>query len=283
MKEDGSLQSRDLFEMLGRHYSRPTKPSPGYYLGEVQAPGSNRRADALWVPLTSFGRGSIIGHEIKVSRSDVIAELNDPTKADAWGKFCTEWWLVISDPKLIEGLQVPPKWGIMSPPSGRNRISMTIIRQAPQLTPEDGQMAFATLLTRFYFSNQEVLREAESKVRRAQEGLTFKQREVDRLSAAAGNQFVREDPVVMKAIEVQRAIGTKLAAAGEYIYGQQEPSVDEIADALIDLALTRKAAKRVRGEIAGQVDDFRTIVKGLRITPEVMKRLEITAEGDTGW
>jgi hypothetical protein len=132
----------EMYSLLEAHYAPPpSKPPGGRLLKEIQAPHSTRRADALYLPITTGGRGTIIGHEIKVARSDVLAELRDPHKADSWLRYCTRWWLVVSDPSFIDGLDVPESWGVMAPPT-KGRF-MTIIRKAPPLTPHDGHMAEA--------------------------------------------------------------------------------------------------------------------------------------------
>lgn len=127
------VTSRDVVDMLRRHYFPEGRPAAGVLAVEIGAPDSQRRADAIWAPLTTSGGTGLAGHEIKVSRSDVVVELADPTKADAWAKYCTHWWLTISDPSLIDGLDIPDHWGVMAPPSGRRTRSMTIIKKAPTM------------------------------------------------------------------------------------------------------------------------------------------------------
>ncbi|QHB37066.1 hypothetical protein QDA00_gp37 [Microbacterium phage Matzah] len=127
--------ARDMLALLEAHYAPPkSKPPGGRLISEIQAPHSTRRADALYMPITTAGRGTIIGHEIKVSRADVVAEVRDPHKADAWMRYCTRWWLVVSNPAIIGGLDIPAEWGVMAPPT-RGR-SMTIVTKAPILTPD---------------------------------------------------------------------------------------------------------------------------------------------------
>jgi len=71
------------------------------------------------------------GHEVKVSRSDWLAELRDPTKADAWRRYCDRWWLVA--PRDVVRDDLPVGWGHLAPDSqGRLRV----VVQAPLLTPE---------------------------------------------------------------------------------------------------------------------------------------------------
>lgn len=146
--------SHDLVSMLRAHYGgTPSKPQPGYFAPEIQAPHSARRADALWLPLQGDQRGQIHGHEIKVSRSDVMVELADPMKAEAWGQFCDRWWLVVSDIALLRDLDVPDSWGIMTPPSGRSKRLMTIVRPAPLRKPNRDRDAYSTVLARIYYGS----------------------------------------------------------------------------------------------------------------------------------
>lgn len=70
------------------------------------------------------------GHEVKVSRSDWLTELRDPTKADAWKRYCDKWWLVA--PKDVVRGDLPEGWGWMVP-SGKG---LRVVVQAPLLTPE---------------------------------------------------------------------------------------------------------------------------------------------------
>lgn len=167
------MKAQELVTMLQAHYGgTPSKPAPGYLAAEVEAPDSVRRADAIWLPLDGYNRGKIIGHEIKVSRSDVLAELADPSKAEAWAKFCNRWWLVVADPKLVDGLEIPEGWGIMAPPSGpRSRRLMTIVRKAPDRRPQDQHSAYAQLLARIFYKGDDQF----SKVRSLEQRLLNEQ------------------------------------------------------------------------------------------------------------
>jgi hypothetical protein len=143
-----------MLDMLRGHLGgAPSNPDPGFFIREIQAPESTRRADALWVPLDSQHRGQLWGFEIKISRSDVLAELSDPTKADAWLRYCDRWWLCVADPRHVDGLDIPGHWGILAPPSGRSKRLMTVIRQAPELKPAARDVAFATIMSRLYFGS----------------------------------------------------------------------------------------------------------------------------------
>lgn len=101
--------------MPRRHYLPENRPAPGMLAGEAGAPGSPRRADAIWAPITNAGRAGTVGREIKVPRADVVSELANLIEADVWAQYCERWWLTMSDPALVEGLDVPGHWGIVLP------------------------------------------------------------------------------------------------------------------------------------------------------------------------
>lgn len=106
--------------------------------------GAHRRADALAVGLWPSHGFAIHGYECKASRSDVQKELADPRKADAVGKFCDHWWLVIADEKIIDGLVIPATWGILAP---RNNV-LRVIRKAPKRKAAPVDRAFVAALIR---------------------------------------------------------------------------------------------------------------------------------------
>ncbi|WQY99778.1 hypothetical protein [Microbacterium phage MO526] len=181
-----------MIEMLERHYAPPpSKPAGGRLITEIQAPHSTRRADALYLPITTSGRGHIIGHEVKVTRSDTIAELRDPHKADAWMRHCHRWWLVVADPAHLDGLDIPPEWGVLAPPSRANTRFMTVIQKAPLLTPDPSRVAEAwgTIFAKVAYADLAEMRALERWMGEAAE---WKRREgearaeVRRLSNALG-------------------------------------------------------------------------------------------------
>lgn len=123
-------------ELLGRlrlHYIEPSRRLPGgIFVPEVGMNGgygAGRRCDAVYVGFTTTSGRQLIGHEIKVSRSDWVAELGRKTgKADAWADQCHQWWLVVSDPAIVHDGELPDGWGLMSP--GRSVARMTVHRPA---------------------------------------------------------------------------------------------------------------------------------------------------------
>lgn len=85
-------------------------------------------------PESVYGRtGAIIGHEVKVSRSDWLSELADPTKAEAWRRYCNYWWLVA--PRGIVRDDLPQGWGLMVPHGKSLRVVVPALRRMPEAMP----------------------------------------------------------------------------------------------------------------------------------------------------
>jgi hypothetical protein len=135
MNPTPKINAKEMIQMLRRHYLPEGRPAGGVFAPEIMSPDGRRKADLIWQSVTRAGEYRLVGHEVKVSRSDVIAEIQDPTKAEAWMQFCDQWWLVVSDPEILKGLDIPETWGIMAPPSGRLKRSMTVVKPAAVLKP----------------------------------------------------------------------------------------------------------------------------------------------------
>jgi hypothetical protein len=82
---------------------------------------SRRRADGLAMNLWPSRGLELHGYEVKVDKVDWRNESSNPEKAEALGRFCDRWWLVIDDLKIIEGHDVPLVWGILVATDGKIR------------------------------------------------------------------------------------------------------------------------------------------------------------------
>lgn len=119
----------DLLATLRRSYINPNEQDPGgVFVHEVTANGywgDDRRCDAVYLGFTNASGRIMVGHELKTSRPDWLRELDKRTKADDWADQCHEFWVVVSDPEIVDEKELPRGWGLMSPPSGRSRTRMT--------------------------------------------------------------------------------------------------------------------------------------------------------------
>ena len=74
-------------------------------------------------------------HEIKVSRSDWLRELDDPAKAEAWWPYCNRFWIT-APPGIIVPAELPEGWGLMELPSNGRRFKVKVAAgsKVPKLT-----------------------------------------------------------------------------------------------------------------------------------------------------
>jgi hypothetical protein len=111
----------------GHRYSRAehVKISTGF--------DSPRVCDYMAIDLyNGYGVGAgpkLHGHEVKVSRSDWLTELRDPSKAEAFAQYCDYWWLVISDAAIVKDGELPKGWGLMVKYGNGLKIAKQAIRR----------------------------------------------------------------------------------------------------------------------------------------------------------
>ncbi|WP_370973746.1 hypothetical protein [Amycolatopsis sp. cg9] len=147
MTTTGAMTAAALVARLRAHYLPPPKPAAGLpitaeqllpgavLLTEVPSP-AGRRIDALVVNLTRSRQG-LDGFEIKVSRSDWLAELDAPEKADPWFAATHRWWIAAPSTDVVRPEELPAGWGLMVP-SPRSAARMKIVTRADTRTPELG-------------------------------------------------------------------------------------------------------------------------------------------------
>ena len=103
-----------------------------------------RTADFLAQDLWE-GKGlDLHGHEVKVSRSDWLHELADPTKAEAIKRYCDRWWLVVPTKAIVRD-DLPDDWGLLVIGKGG---ALRVAKSAPPLDPEPWPPTFRASLMR---------------------------------------------------------------------------------------------------------------------------------------
>lgn len=271
-----------MTELLRQHYNPDGRALSHLFMPEIGAPGGRRRADLLVAPISIAGAkaNTLIGHEIKVSRADVMAELADPTKADPWLRYCTRWYLVVADPALIEGLTIPDLWGVMAPPSGRRTRSMTILREAPKLTPDGDMSPALSRLAAYMVGRLEgVVRRAEydrdawkTRAERAE------QREQEaRLNGGGGHTSPHTKRVNAIVNLVER--GKHDYTAGMPYLMDEDVTEQDIADGILDLARSRAIARDVRREIDGTIRQVERTLSPFAHVTKQLQAVQAKAEG----
>lgn len=113
-------------EALVNHYRKPGETRNGeILLAEPEAPGSTRRCDLLRIGMWASRGTGIDVHEIKVSRSDWLRELDDPAKAEAWWPYCNRFW-VVAPPGIVARPELPDGWGLLELPSRGRRFKAVV-------------------------------------------------------------------------------------------------------------------------------------------------------------
>lgn len=108
-----------------------------------------RTADA--VVLDTWQGGARMGHqhpmdgfEVKVSRSDWLRELKDPSKATAVARYCLRWWLVIPSADMVRPGELPDDWGLLV----CHGLGLRATKHAPLRKPEDPPRGFWVAFSR---------------------------------------------------------------------------------------------------------------------------------------
>lgn len=140
--------------------------------------GNRRRADALAFGLHESKGFELHGHEVKTARNDLLRELADPTKGEAFFQYCDRWWLVVDDRKLVDDImdRIPAKWGVLAPAG----TVLRAIKKAPKLNPKPWSRGFIASVMR---------QTSETHVSRAH------------LNQVVADQRAREDQMVEQKLE----------------------------------------------------------------------------------
>jgi hypothetical protein len=257
----------DLVDMLRRHYLPEGRPAGGIFAHEIESPDGRRRADALWCPWSIAGGAGLVGHEVKVSRSDVLAELADPMKAEPWARYCSRWWLVVAHPSLVDGLAVPEAWGIMAPPSGRRRRTMTVVREAPALKPHDTGPGWRRIASWYDYRVTTQLREAQYAAEVAKR--TAERAEADLLE----RRLAEGGRADHRAALVGRILAALDRQPGWY---RPDVDVDEIVAAIVDVERHRRLARTARSEVEMLVSEVRRVTAPMAYVADELERLART-------
>jgi len=120
-----------------------------------------RTADAMMFGLWPSRGLDLTGIEVKVSLADWRRELNDPSKADAIGKYC-DFWYIVAPRGVVPINDLPDNWGLMEP----KRTKLHITKKAERIgEPQPLPRGFiASVLKQFFkqlYTKDELSKERE--------------------------------------------------------------------------------------------------------------------------
>ena len=97
--------------------------------------GGNRIADGMAFNMYASTGWEILGFEIKVSRSDFLAELKDMSKSNEIMEYCDKWYLVVSDASIVLEGELPKNWGLLVLKDGKLVQKVRAIPKKPCPVP----------------------------------------------------------------------------------------------------------------------------------------------------
>jgi hypothetical protein len=248
-----------MVDLLRRHLLPDEAHPAGIFAPEIQAPGGGRRADLIWLGCTAATGGELVGFEIKTSRADLMAELGDLTKSDPWQRYCDRWNLVLPHLSLADGLELPPTWGVLTPPSGRRTRSMTVAVKAPKLQPQDKTPALRTLATWMHWRHHNLGVQHES-LQRLADQLAAERDDLKLLIPAEhGTQRRREQEIIARIV---RTLG--VTDDGKLGSWRDTVEVEEVIAVLKDIAASNGLRAFAHDQLASYRDQLRWL--GRQIT-----------------
>lgn len=102
---------------------RARYPAPAWAYFEEVSNGTGtlhkRSADALAMSLWPSRGLELHGFEIKATRSDWVAERDNPAKAEEIASRCHRWWIVAGDRNIVKPGELPSNWGLLVMSGGK--------------------------------------------------------------------------------------------------------------------------------------------------------------------
>lgn len=234
-KSPDRSRTEDLMGRLERHYIVPNDEyDGGIFVPEcgrngAWSGGSASRCDALHVGFTSASGRVLTGHEVKVTRSDWLAELRKVGKADTWADQCHRWFLVVPTADIVQPGELPHGWGLMVPGS-RTRMKILVEPVTREVTPSWD--AVRSIMARLDTLQREKLAEVNRQINSKVAALVGPRVEQE----MARQQMMKITPELREAREVvarfAEATGVELKAYTGYDPGELQATPEEFAGAL---------------------------------------------------
>jgi len=135
------ITEKDVVDLIRRRYCTDAGNGPAaVILPQVRnAAGfdATRTADAIVMGLWPSRGLHLEGFEVKCSRADLLAELRQPEKAEAFARWCDRWWLVLADGAHIKDGELPEPWGLLVCRGDKlYQAKAAPVRQVPDAIPK---------------------------------------------------------------------------------------------------------------------------------------------------
>lgn len=256
------ITEADMFALLKRRCTKDAGNGPECVVvpGVRSDAGFNakRTIDAVSMTLWPSRGLRLAAYEIKVSRSDWLAELKNPAKAEEFGPLVDEFWMVVADAKIIHGGELPHGWGLLAkrgnklvqiqaasdlngagkelPPGFKRGFLAALLRQAAR--QGDAQPEAIRQAVDEARASEKLLREQESaRLLQRAENAEERIRQFERgagCSIGSLDKWSRSSPLeVGQAVKVVREGDATLKRYSERLAGLLEQA-DKVRDAIAD-------------------------------------------------
>lgn len=266
--------TREVMAALRKKYSGQYDAawSGGFYLEEcgINGQGAQSRCDALYAGFTAASGRTLIGHEVKVSRSDWLTELKKVGKADFWFDNTHQWYLV-TPPDVVEDAELPHQWGHMVLRGSQLRI----YKQAPVRDVTPSWLAVRSMMSRAETLRAESVRNAVQEAREVvREQLRDLERQLFEAQALAGAR----GPGGQKLARVIAEVDKRLAERQVYDRLDEAATVELIVGTVVDWRVTHEAHRQLMQSLQALIGDINRVAGGVRSSygalGEILKSME---------
>lgn len=135
-----------MLNLLRARYARPEHGNGQRYVVAEHVRShagfdARRTADFIAMDLWPSKGLALHGHEVKVSRSDWLRELEHPEKAGEFIPYLHYWWIVVAHPAMVKRTELPAGWGLIALQDGRLRTVAPARRNRTPLPLPPSRMA----------------------------------------------------------------------------------------------------------------------------------------------
>lgn len=279
-KRSPNVTADDVLEALAERHRAPAwalvsqvRNQTGYRDGKI------RTCDALAMSLWPSRGLELHGFEIKVARSDWLAELDDPAKADGFVKFCDRWW-VVAPPLVVVPAELPKTWGLMVL---HGKKSLRIEVDAPVLgaAMPPSRAFLAAILRKVATENEESPgRQRMARIKEAARHRGFDEG-MQAAKNLAGNTQHELETLLARVREFEAVTGVSISRSWDNV-GNISRAVRALLheshdEYLKDLARLRESAAAIEGQVQKEIDKLAEVVERHRAARAAAEEAERTA------
>jgi predicted nucleic acid-binding Zn-ribbon protein len=170
-------------------------------------------------------------------------------------------------------MKIPDAWGVMSPPSGRRKRTMTIIKEAPLLKPVNKEPALVRLMTWHAQKQRDEIRQLEIEKRTLENRITGLKHDVQSAKVGRGVDYEEQ-----KVFEIYHEYKKRLKDMGDSdpygSYGVGKNEREDVIETLIDLRAARLLERKIDSENRAIVNALSALTAAMERTEEISQEIK---------